>query len=149
MIDKKYIGQVFDPVIVDVEKWQLKFFSKAVGETNPIYFDEVAARGAGYRSILAPPTYSCTLSCAVPDPFAKFIAMGMNLQRILHAQQRFEYFSPICAGDRVTFVSRIVDIHDKRGGAMQFVIEETVATNQNGEITTKLRQTIVERGEQG
>lgn len=147
MIDKKYIGQAFLPVIADVEKWQLKFFAKAVRETNPIYFDEEVAQAAGHRSILAPPTYACTLSCSVPDPFAKFIAMGMNLQRILHAQQRFEYFGPIYAGDKITFESRIADIYENRGGSMQFVIEETVATNQEGEVTTRLRQTIVERGE--
>lgn len=149
MIDKKYVGKIFAPVIADVEVWQLKFFAKAVGETNPIHFDEAAALAAGYRSIVAPPTYSCTLSCAVPDPFAKFIAIGMNLQNILHAQQRFEYFAPICAGDRLIFESTIVEIFDKRAGAIQFVIEEATATNQLGQLTTRIRQTIVEHARAG
>lgn len=145
MIDKEYIGKVFSPIRVDVEKWQLRFFAKAVGETNPIYFDEDAAKAAGYRSILAPPTYACTLSCAVPDPFAKFTEMGMEVACILHAQQRFEYFEPICAGDVITIVSTISDIYERKSGAFQFLIEDSVATNQFGLVTTRFRQTIIER----
>ncbi len=145
MIDKAYIGKVFPPISVDVERWQLRFFAKAVGETNPIYFDEDAAKAAGYRSILAPPTYACTLSCAVPDPFAKFTAMGMDVACILHAQQRFEYFEPICAGDRIEIVSTITSIYERKGGALQVLIEDSVATNQDGLVAIKFRQTIIER----
>ncbi|MBK8132379.1 MAG: MaoC family dehydratase N-terminal domain-containing protein [Gammaproteobacteria bacterium] len=54
--------------MVEVEKWQLCFFAKAVGETNPIYFDEAAAKAAGHPSILAPPTYAVTLSLCESDP---------------------------------------------------------------------------------
>jgi len=33
---------------------RLKFFAKAIGETNPIYTDEAAALEAGYRALPAP-----------------------------------------------------------------------------------------------
>ncbi len=145
MIDKSYLGRTFPPLSVDVEKWQLQFFAKAVGETNPIYFDEVAAQAEGYRSILAPPTYAVSLSLAEPDPFAKFVAMGINLGKILHAQQQFQYYGPICAGDRVTFQTTVLDIYEKRGGALQFMTLETVAINQFEEMTTRFKQTVVER----
>lgn len=145
MIEKKHIGESFAPVTADVELWQLKFFAKAVGETNPIYFDEAAAKKAGHRSILAPPTYAVTLSCAVPDPFARLRALGMDLTRILHTKQRFEYYAPIYARDEITFVARIVDVYEKRSGRFQFMVEETDATNQYGELTNRFQQTIVER----
>ncbi|HAD10632.1 MAG TPA: MaoC family dehydratase, partial [Porticoccaceae bacterium] len=54
-MDSALINQPYPPLTVDVELWQLKFFAKAVGETDPVYFDEAAARQAGHRSILAPP----------------------------------------------------------------------------------------------
>lgn len=145
MIEEKYIGETFPAFTVDVEIWQLKFFAKAVGETNPIYFDEQRAREAGHRSIVAPPTYAVTLSCAVPNPFARLTQLGMDLTKILHTNQRFEYFAPIYGRDCITFVATIVDVYEKRNGKFQFMVEETVATNQMGELTTRFRQTIVER----
>lgn len=145
MIEEKYIGETFPALTVDVEIWQLKFFAKAVGETNPIYFDEQLAQEAGHRSIVAPPTYAVTLSCAVPNPFARLTRLGMDLTKILHTNQRFEYFAPIYGRDRITFVATVVDVYEKRNGKFQFMVEETVATNQIGELTTRFRQTIVER----
>lgn len=82
------------PLVVEVEKWQLRFFAKAVGETNPIYFDEAAARAAGHLSILAPPTYAVTLSLCEADPYARYRSLGIDWCRMLHAHQGFEYFAP-------------------------------------------------------
>ena len=144
-VDNTLINQAFPPLTVDVELWQLKFFAKAVGETNPVYFDEAAAQRAGHRSILAPPTYAVTLSCAVPDPFARCRQLGMDVDNILHSKQGFEYFAPIYARDRITFVSTILDVYEKGQGRFVFMVEETVAHNQFGELTTRFRQTVVEQ----
>ena len=57
MIDRKFIGHAFPVHTTDVEKGRLRFFAKAIGETNPIYTEESAAKDAGYRAIPAPPTY--------------------------------------------------------------------------------------------
>lgn len=145
MLDKTLIGKSFPPLVVDVDRWQLKFFAKAVGEQNPIYFDETAAVAQGFRSILAPPTYGVTLGCAVPDPFARAKAVGLDATKILHTAQSFEYFEPICGGDKITLVATITDVFEKRRGAFKFMVEETVATNQLGQLTTRFRQTVVER----
>lgn len=142
----EYIGKVFPPLEVEVEKGQLRFFAKAVGESNPIYFDEAAARAEGHRSILVPPTYTVTLSIAELDPFQKYRDMGINPEQMLHAQQKFEYFAPIYAGDKITFTSRIVDFIERRKGAIKFLIEETDAVNQLGELTTRFRKTVVIKG---
>ena len=61
MLDRKNIGRISKPHTVEVEKGRLKFFAKAIGETNPIYTDESAARAAGYRSLPAPPTFIFSL----------------------------------------------------------------------------------------
>ena len=44
MLDRSFIGHKFDAHTVEIEKGRLRFFAKAIGETNPIYFDEAAAR---------------------------------------------------------------------------------------------------------
>ena len=62
MIDRKFIGHKLPAISVPVEGGQLAFFAKATGETNPIYFDEQAARAAGHPALPAPPTFSFTLN---------------------------------------------------------------------------------------
>lgn len=141
----KFVDTPIPPLVVEVEKWQLRFFAKAVGETNPVYFDEAAARAAGHPSILAPPTYAVTLSLCEADPYARYRSLGIDWCRMLHAQQGFEYFAPIYAGDRIRFDSRIVDFIQRRQGRLKFLIEETEAWNQHQVLTTRFRKTIVIR----
>ena len=46
MVDKKFIGYRSPPFEVEVEKGRLRLFAKALGEQNPIYYDETAAEAA-------------------------------------------------------------------------------------------------------
>src|SRR3546814_3868787 len=67
MIDReRHIGIVSEPRVVDVEAGFLKFFAKATGETDPVYFDDAAARAAGHPSIPVPPTYFFSLHMSRP-----------------------------------------------------------------------------------
>ncbi len=145
MLDRNWIGKSFPKLTADVEKGQLRFFAKSIGEQNPIYTDEEAAKAAGYRSLPAPPTFTFTLSLATPDPFAKYVSMGIDPNRILHAGQKFAYFAPICAGDTVTLETTVTDIFEKKGGALEFIEEETVVTNQDGEVVARFFNTLVVR----
>jgi acyl dehydratase len=145
MIDSKWIGAVTSDFEADVEKGQLRFFAKAVGENDPVYTDESAARTAGYPSLPAPPTFLFTLNLAQPDPLGKYIRMGVDLAKLLHGNQDFEYHAPICAGDRIRLKSHISDIVEKKGGALVLLVEETSATNQRGESVGRSVQTLVIR----
>ncbi|MDH3830075.1 MAG: MaoC family dehydratase N-terminal domain-containing protein [Desulfuromonadales bacterium] len=145
MIDKKWIGEEVSNLSTDVEKGQLRFFARTVGETDPIYTDEDAARAAGYRSLPAPPTFLFSLNLAQSDPLGKYLKIGVDLARLLHGGQEFEYYKPICAGDRITLKSRVVDIVEKKGGALELLFEETTATNQHNELVGRMKQSLVIR----
>jgi acyl dehydratase len=145
MVDRSQIGKKSETITVPVETGQLKFFAKATGETNPIYFNEDAARTAGHPALPAPPTFCFTLNLARPDPFATYLDLGLDLGRILHAEQEFEYLLPVYAGDMITLDETLVDIFEKKGGALVFYIFEGLARNQNGDTVVKTRNTLVER----
>lgn len=145
MIDRNNIGKSFEPLVVDVEKGQLKFFAKATDESNPIYTDEEAAKAAGYAALPAPPTFGFSLNLAKPNPFDNFMAMGIDLNRVLHATQQFDYVAPILAGDTVTLKDTVKDIYDKKDGALEFVVVETEVTNQRGEHVLSMTNTLVVR----
>ena len=57
MVDQSAIGREFTPVTAHVEPGRLRFFAKAIGETNPVYRDAEAAAAAGYAALPVPPTY--------------------------------------------------------------------------------------------
>jgi len=145
MIDRSYIGHKSEPLTVAVEPFQLRLFAKAIGETNPIYLKEEAAKAAGHRNMLAPPTFANSLSLSQPDPFGHWPAMGIELAKVLHGEQKFEYFAPICAGDTITLQDEITDIYDKKDGAMEFMVSETTVTNQDGELVGKMTSVLVQR----
>jgi len=145
MIDKNKIGYEFEPFTVDVEKGRLKFFAKAIGETNPVYIDEMAAKQAGYKALPAPPTFMFSIDLDGPVFLPIVPVLGIDIGRVLHGTQDFQYFGQIYAGDTITQTAKIVDIFDKKNGALEFIVQENSYTNQHGELMGKSQQTLVYR----
>lgn len=148
-IDRKHVGVASEPRVIEVEKGQLRLFAKATGETNPIYFDEDAAKAAGHPTIPAPPTFLFSLHLGAPakrgDIFDAENGLGIDMRRILHGEQQFTHHRPIYAGDRMTLTTTTADIYDKKGGALEFVVQDTEAVNAAGELCVKMRVVTVVR----
>jgi acyl dehydratase len=145
LIDKAWIGCEIGQSVLDIERGRLKFFAKAIGETNPIYTDEAAAAAAGYADLPAPPTFVFAAELDSNTMFALFDRMAVPLAKVLHGEQGFEYFGAVVAGDTVTVTSRVKDIYDKRGGALEFIETEATAVNQHGAAVARLRGVTVVR----
>ncbi|MGH9697918.1 MAG: MaoC family dehydratase N-terminal domain-containing protein [Candidatus Acidiferrales bacterium] len=145
MIDRKHIGKTRPPHTVDVEKGRLNFFAKAIGETNPIYTDEEAARRAGYSSLPAPPTFTFCLEQDLPNAFEFLDSIGVDIRKVLHGEQSFTYHGPICAGDQITLETRIADIYDKKDGALDFIVLDTTCRKQGDIVVAEQRTVLVVR----
>ena len=145
MIDKKHIGYAPPPILWDVEKGRIVFFSKVIGLTDPIHTDEAAAKAAGYRGIVAPPTFIFGAPGDSGETMKLIETLNIDLGKVLHGEQRFDYHAPVCAGDTLRFESKVSDIYDKKGGALEFVVNGTKVTNQLGEHVADLHSVIVVR----
>lgn len=145
MIDRKFIGSSSPDRFVEVEKGQLALFAKAAGERNPIFFDEAAATAAGYPAIPAPPTFAFCLASLSPSDEGSVRAMNVPIEKVLHGEQQFTYHRQIFAGDRIRIRTTVVDIYDKKGGALEFVVAETTSHNQAGELCVTARTVTVVR----
>lgn len=145
MLDISKIGYEFAPFTTAVEIGQLRFFAKAIGETNPIYIDEAAAKAAGYKTIPAPATFMFSVDLNGPDLLPVVGLLELNIGKVLHGTQDFEYLGQIYAGDNISQTSKIVDIYDKKGGALEFVVIESSYKNQDGELVGRAQQTLVYR----
>lgn len=147
MIDPRHIGHTLPPYVVDVEKGRLKFFAKAIGQTDPVYTDDAAAKAAGHPSLPVPPTFLFCLEMDSPNPGALRDLLDLPVPKVLHGEQRFTYHAMAFAGDTLTFQQRIADIYAKKGGLLEFVVRETRVTNQHGQHVADLHGiTVVRHG---
>ncbi|MFZ5511862.1 MAG: MaoC family dehydratase N-terminal domain-containing protein [Pseudomonadota bacterium] len=145
MIDKKWIGHDLGSSVLPIERGRLRFFAKAIGETDPVYTDEAATREAGYADLPAPPTFLFAAELDSGALFALLERLKIPLGKVLHGEQRFEYLAPVVAGDTVTVSSRIADLYDKKNGALEFIEIESRAVNQHGTPVARLRSVTVVR----
>jgi hypothetical protein len=82
------------------------------------------------------------------DPFDMFKWLGADLAKILHGEQSFEYFEPICAGDCVRVRRKVVDAYQKKSAALTFfVIQLTYEDARSFEVHCAARQTLIVRSE--
>jgi acyl dehydratase len=143
-IDRRHIGLKLPVYTATADAWRLRFFAKAIGETNPIYFNEAAARDAGHASLPLPPTFLFSLEFEQPSA-AWRDTLGIVPSRILHGEQTFTYYRMAFAGDVLRFESHIADIYDKKHGTLGFIVRETRVENARGQHVADLRSVIVQR----
>jgi acyl dehydratase len=145
VIDRKWIGYETEPSVLAIERGRLKLFAKATGETNRIYTDVQAALAAGYADLPAPPTFLFSAELDSGALFELLAKLDVAVSNILHGQQGFKYFKPVVAGDTVTVTSRIVEIYEKRQGALEFISMASRARNQLDEVVATFDSLIIVR----
>jgi len=146
MVDASAIGRRFTPVTAHVEPGRLRYFLNTIGERNPVYRKAEAAKAAGYSAPPIPPTYLFCLEMMDADkPFEALELLNIDLASVLHGEQRFVYRAPVVVGDTLTFLSRVGDVVDKKGGALTFVTVTTEITNQHGAHVADAERVIVVR----
>jgi acyl dehydratase len=143
MLDRSLIGRESEPIVHEVEKGAIRRFAEALGDPNPIYQDEAAARAAGFPSLVAPPTFSVAL--ASNERFRHSLDLGTR--SILQGEQQFEYARPIFAGDRITVRSRVADVQERAGasGPMDVIVIEDEGRDEKGELVFKTRAMLILR----
>jgi hydroxyacyl-ACP dehydratase HTD2-like protein with hotdog domain len=139
---KTLIGKATEPVEMEVEKGQVRRFAAAIGEDGLIHYDEEAAKAAGYPSLIGPPTFASALHVTTE----LYDQLGLDDSNIMHAEEEYEYFQAICAGDVITVTHAIADIYDKKTptGALVFVVIETRGVDPKDKLVFKGRRVLVE-----
>ena len=134
------IGAKSNPINTVIEKGAILRFAEAIGDTNPIYTDEVAARSSIHGGIIAPPTFLRSTGSVRPE-----IPFDLPFDRLLDAGSSWEYFSAIRAGDIITAVGTVADISERSGrvGLMIFIITEINYTNQFQELVATQVNTLI------
>lgn len=148
-----------------IDLTSIMLFASALGETNPIYYDEDYAAKTPLGGVVAPPSFAAASAHWDPDYFLRGVrripapkpkpaaavpagapaAAGSggggagNLTRVLHGEQRFIYHQPMRPGMRLTVTQRrgrSWQKEGKRGGTMHFNEFITEYRDVDGELVT-------------
>ena len=129
--DRSTKGLELPSVTVTVERGQIRFFAKVLGETDPLHFDVEAAAAAGHPDLVAPPSFFMPIEALANEERSRLGQSSLidvlrcNFQRLLHGDENYVYLGPVYAGDDLRFDTRIVDFYEKKGGLMEFVTIES------------------------
>ena len=121
-------GYGFEDVEFPVERGKVGEFARAVRAESPVHHDRSAAEAAGFADLVAPPTFTdCVSHWSGGDATDVPIALGLDLRRVLHGEQRYRLHRPIVAGDVLTVHRRVTDARTKpaRGGGEMTLVTVT------------------------
>jgi len=143
MLERSLIGRESEPAVHEIEKGQIRRFTEALGDPNPIYQDEAAARAAGFPSLVAPPTFATSLTNN--ERFRHSLDLGTR--SILLGEQQIEFSRPIVAGERITVVTRVADVQERAGasGPSDVLVLEDEGKDEKGELVFRTRATLILR----
>ncbi len=133
-IDRKHLGFALPTFTVAVSAERINAFRAAIGE-EPL---------SGNASV-APPTFMKAIEGEDNSSRRILEALAVDLKRVLHAEQHFEYFAPIRAGDQLQVERRVADLYDKKDGAMDFIVIESTVRNQANTLVGTSRQVVLVR----
>ncbi len=145
------IGKETEPVTRDAYAKDIRRFCYAVGDLNPLYLDPEYATGTKFGGVIAPPMFF-DIPTVQELPQGQLKEDGMpqaglrpplKASRSMAGGNEVEFFKPIRPGDRITRVSKITDIYEKKGrsGPLVFTVYEHRYTNQDGDLVAIERLT--------
>lgn len=145
-MNPEIVGREFPataPYLVGREK--VREFARAVFSTSPLSLDPAAAQAAGYRDVVAPPTFAvvvqeATLAQLLAEPDA-----GIDFSRVVHGEQRFTSSRPIVAGDELTATLTVTSVKTLGGNSMVTASSDIV--DADGAHVVTAVSTLVVRGD--
>ncbi|WP_433674770.1 FAS1-like dehydratase domain-containing protein [Microbacterium gorillae] len=130
-VNPDLVGREFPPTapyLVGREK--VREFARATFATAAQHVDPEAARALGYADVVAPPTFAMVIQDRTMQQLLALEDSGIELHRLVHAEQRFTYSRPIVAGDELVAQLAVTGIRTLGGNAM--VTSEATITDADG-----------------
>lgn len=131
-IDRRFLGYALLPFTVTATPERIARFDRAIGLPG----------GPGG---IAPPTFMKAIEGEDNSSRRILDALGVDLMRVLHVEQQFDYLRPIRGGDQLQVRRSVVDLYDRKGGAMDFIVIESVISHVDGMLAGRSRQVILVR----
>lgn len=142
-------------VLGEITATAFQRYAIAAGDLNPVYFDDAAARAAGYPGIVAPPNFvTSVLGWEAGPAESELLEDGADPtslipeiqgMRLMGGGQDLTFGAPLCPGDIITAHRKLVELYerDSKMGSLRFAVSEIVYTNQRGDHVVTCRETVI------
>ena len=135
------VGVESRPWVMEVERGAIQRFAEAIGDPNPLFYDEEYAKRSRHGGIIAPvgffgwPVGEPPPASTVESPFIRRVNGGND----------FTYNRPIYAGERLIASRKLAEANERQGsprtGRMLFLITETTYRDLSGKVVAISRNT--------
>jgi acyl dehydratase len=110
----------------EVDREKIREFARAVKDEHPAHYSEAAAKECGYDALIASLTFLAVAGRKVQLEIFNQFDVPINMERVLHRDQKIVFHRPILAGDKLFFDSYLDSVTESHGA---------VVTEIRGEVT--------------
>ena len=114
------------PDYFEVDREKIREFARAVKDDHPAHYSEDAAKEIGYDALVASLTFLAVAGREVQLEIFNQFDVPINMERVLHRDQKLNFHRPILAGDKLYFDSYLDSVIESHGA---------VVTEIRGEVT--------------
>ena len=136
------IGKTFynlRPQYTEVTKDNIRHFANAVGDPNPLWWEEQYAKKTRFRGMVAPPSFVFSILGGPP-------IQGLPGIHAYHSGSELTFYKPMMLGDVFNVECVFTRLDEKEGGlADRWLVEhyETTYSNQKGDVLARNKAMMV------
>ena len=124
------------PDYFEVSREKIREFAAAVKDDHPAHFEEAAAAEAGYDTLAASLTFLAVAGRRVQLEIFTQFDIPINIARVFHRDQKFEFHRPIVAGDKLYFDTYLDSVIESHGTVISEVRSEVTDADGKPVITS-------------
>jgi acyl dehydratase len=124
------------PDYFEVNREKIREFARAVRNDHPAHYSEEAAKEYGYDALIAPLTFLAVAGRRVQAEIFNQFDVPINMERVLHRDQKLTFHRPILAGDKLFFDSYLDSVTESHGAIVTEIRGEVTDADGNPVITS-------------
>lgn len=155
---RKLVGHRDECFLGPVLRKDFQRFAITVGDPDPLYFDEQAARAAGYPGLIAPPMYLSAVMGWKPGPPEQELREDGLAQddllpvpipglRVMGGGQQVDFLAPVIEGAEVTMRREFtgLQMREGRSGAMLIFTVVREYVDERGDLLVRCSENFIAR----
>ncbi|MET0455054.1 MAG: MaoC family dehydratase N-terminal domain-containing protein [Mycobacterium sp.] len=124
------------PDYFEVNREKVREFARAVKDDHPAHFSEDAAAECGQGALIASLTFVAVAGRRVQAEIFNQFDVPINMERVLHRDQKLTFHRPILVGDKLWFDSYLDSVIESHGAIITEVRGEVTDDDGNPVLTS-------------
>ena len=124
------------PDYFEVNREKIREFARAVKDEHPAHYTEEGAKEYGHDALVASLTFLAVAGRRVQNEIFNQFDVPINMERVLHRDQKLVFHRPIMAGDKLYFDSYLDSVTQSHGAVIAELRSEVTDEEGKPVLTT-------------